>query len=120
MAYRSPCLMMAVLLLLTRPVAGQEAAPPLTTQKLIDALVDVKESDYGYSPRVSGGSFLPLYQEGRFSAGLLGGPRPARSDVMVELVRPGVKAVPHLLDHLDDKRPTGVEITHGGGFGGMW
>jgi hypothetical protein len=119
MACRSLCLMMTVLLPLALPARGRGAAPPWTTERLIDALVDVKESDYGYSPRVTGGAFLPLHRQGQFGMGLLGGPPPVRSGVMEALVRRGARAVPHLLAHLDDTRPTGVVITHEGGFGGM-
>ena len=96
------------------------AAPPWTIERLIDALAEVKESDYGYSPRVSGGAFLPLYREGRFGMGLLGGPRPVRSEALTELVRRGARAVPHLLAHIDDARPTGVVVTHEFGIGGLW
>src|SRR5439155_1968162 len=79
----------------------------------------VKQSDYGYRPRVSGGAFLPLHREGRMETVLFGGPPPARSDVMAQIVRRGARAVPHLLAHLGDRRPTGVVITHGGTFGFM-
>jgi ankyrin repeat protein len=119
MAIRSLCLMMPVLLHLALPAGCRGAAPPLSTERLIDALVDVKQGDFGYSPRVSGSTFLPLYRESRFRTGLLGGPPPVRSGVMVELVRRGARAVPHLLAHLDDTRPTGIVVTHTGGFGGM-
>jgi ankyrin repeat protein len=119
MALRSLCLMLPVLVPLALPACCRGAAPPFATERLIDALAEVKQSDYGYSPRYSGNTFLPLYREGRFGGGLLGGPAPVRSEVLVALVRRGVRAVPHLLAHLDDARPTGIVVSHENSIGGM-
>jgi|GEM_PF-5877967 len=45
---------------------------------------------------------------------------PAKSDTLRELVKRGAAAVPQLIAHLDDKRPTKITIKHEGVFGGMF
>ena len=60
-----------------------------------------------------------------FGGGLLGGPLPKISPVMRELVRRGLAAVPALLDHLSDARPTkllvaGNHYPTGSRFGGQF
>jgi ankyrin repeat protein len=88
-------------------------------KKLIDDLTKLAEPDMGYSASQSGSAFLPL---GRSQTGtILFGQRPhVRSDTMRRLVKCGAAAVPHLLEHLGDKRETGITMTHAGGFGGMF
>jgi hypothetical protein len=87
---------------------------------LIDDLVAVDEGDIGYMPTVSGEKFLPSDDnEGELGMLILGGPAPEESPAMVELVRRGADVVPCLMAHLDDTRPTGLVLTHPGGFGGL-
>jgi ankyrin repeat protein len=98
------------------PGIGFAAAPPaLSTRELIDRLQLVRESDYGYIPTVNGRIFLPLDREGTFEGGMLFQPPPVPSQTMRELVRRGVAAVPLLVTHLTDARPTRLIIR--GGFG---
>lgn len=85
---------------------------------LIDKLPDIAEGDMGYMPTMSGSRFLPLGTSEATTV-LLGGRRPAASSTMRELVKGGAAAVPQLIAHLDDRRPTKISITHRGGFGGM-
>jgi hypothetical protein len=42
------------------------------------------------------------------------------ADALTKLVDLGPKALPYLLEALEDKTPTKLTIEHGGGFGGMW
>jgi ankyrin repeat protein len=70
-------------------------------------------------PTQTGGGFLPLGTS-RPAALLLGQQPPARSGVLRELVKRGAGAVPQLLAHLDDKRPTKIRVTHEGIIGGMF
>lgn len=91
-------------------VAG--AAPAADPAKaLIDHLPDVDRQDTGYSGASSGTAFLPF---GRNESGVvLLAPRQGKfgsSDAMRSLVKLGVKAVPALLDHLADDRPTKIVI----------
>jgi hypothetical protein len=95
--------------------------PANTIESLIDQLTEVAEPDFGYSPSVSGTIFLPLDREGQMGAALLGQAPLKRSAAMRELEKRGAAAVPHLIAHLDDKRPTKLQpIVHSGGFGGLW
>src|SRR5262245_1085450 len=115
-------LAIALLTIATAPAADPPAkkgpAPVDEIAKLIDELTKVEEPDLGYSPSVSGTAFLPL---GRSELGtVLFGERPhARSDALRQLVKHGAAAVPHLLDHLADARPTKLVVTHPGLIGGL-
>jgi ankyrin repeat protein len=92
------------------PAAGPPAAGKV--QALIEQMREVRQADYGYSPSVRGSIFLPLDREGELQVALLGQPAPARSQTMRELVRQGARAVPDLVAHLGDKRPTRLTIRH--------
>ncbi len=90
--------------------AGDPKKPDDPTIALIDELQKLDAQDTGYSESVSGSSFLPL---GHRSASvlLLSPTTPSReSDVMLSLAKLGSKAVPALLDHLDDNRRTKIVI----------
>ena len=45
---------------------------------------------------------------------------PARSDTLRELVKRGAAAVPHLIAHLDDQRPTKITIRYRSAVGAMY
>jgi hypothetical protein len=111
MVFRSPGAIALACALLT-PAAGRAAAPgrPVPVPKLIDELVKVGESDYGYSPWATGSRFLPLDRAGEFHVGVWGKPPPVASDTMRALVKRGAEAVPHLVAHLGDRRTTRVVI----------
>jgi ankyrin repeat protein len=87
--------------------------------ELIDQLQAVAEGDVGYMPTQTGFGFLPLGAS-QPAMLLLGQRPPARSDTLRELVRRGAAAVPDLIAHLDDKRPTKITIKHEFGLGGMF
>jgi ankyrin repeat protein len=108
--------------------AGQAAAQNLPTDQglskmnirdLIDKLQEVAEGDTGYLPTQSGSGFLPLGTS-QAAALLLGQKPPARSDTLRELVKRGAAAVPHLIAHLDDQRPTKITIRYRSALGGMY
>jgi hypothetical protein len=85
---------------------------------LIARLADVDTPDIGYSPYDSGSAFAPLVGSNHLSGGLLFPRQPLdRSKVLRELVRLGPAAVPDLLNHLDDERPTRLTVKHT--FGSM-
>jgi len=100
---------------------GQDRGDPRQAgvSALIDKLVEIEEGDIGYMPTMSGSRFLPLglSQPG---AMLLGQSAPAISPTLRELVALGQPAVPQLLAHLDDQRPTRIKLEHGGLLGGMF
>jgi ankyrin repeat protein len=124
MLSRKYCLLVAPFLLLTA-ADGQEKKPQGPRPKvnipaLIDRLADIGDSDVGYSPYVTGSVFTPLDSEGAFHAGLLFQKPSVQSDTVRELVKQGATALPHLLEHLGDKRKTKIRISHGGFFGGLF
>src|SRR5580704_3242195 len=76
---------------------------------LIDKLPGIANGDLGYMPTRSGGGFLPLAVS-RPGAMLLFQLPPTKSEALRELVERGAAAVPDLIAHLDDKRPTKIEL----------
>jgi len=109
---------LASILLLT--AAAPAEAPAVDVPGLIDKLADVADSDVGYSPVVSGSPFLPLDWQGRWEVGVLFQKPPAPSDTLRTLVKQGAAAVPQLIAHLDDKRPTKITVKHDFALGGVF
>lgn len=101
------------------PCEGQErsAAPPVDVPALIDRLTEVAAGGIGYSATVSGSVFAPLDGEGQIRTMLLFQEPPVRSETMRQLVQQGAAALPHLLAHLNDKRPTRITVRWGWGNG---
>jgi ankyrin repeat protein len=97
-----------------RPAANDEVVA------LIDKLRDVAEEDFGYMATMSGGGFLPLGTSQAWTFVLGQQKAPARSDTLRELVKRGAAAVPQLVAHLDDKRPTKITIKHESVMGAMF
>ena len=93
--------------------------PAGEVESLIDRLTQIDQQDVGYSASVSGSAFLPLGQSQMGMALLFQEPS-ASSDTLKSLVKLGAKAVPALLEHLKDDRPTKITLSHGGVFGGMF
>jgi hypothetical protein len=62
----------------------------------------------GYSSSVSAEAFLPLDAEGQIHTMMLFQQPLVTSEAMRELVKLGVKAVPHLIEHLGDQRETKI------------
>jgi ankyrin repeat protein len=107
-----------VALLVAIGLPSLRADPPsrpsgLTVAALIDRLADVKEGGIGYSGSVTGSVFLPLDHAGRLHVMLLFQSPPVASEAMRELVKRGAAAVPELLAHLDDRRPTKLDAVWG-------
>jgi len=99
--------LLAILLVPVIHAAALTDNPP-SVEKLIDQLQDTKESGYGYSPSLSGSQFLPRAGSAQMATALLGQSPPKASGPMTEIVRQGVKAIPDLIKHLDDSRPTQI------------
>jgi ankyrin repeat protein len=104
-------------LALPLPVFCQQpsvAPKPVDIPKLIDKLVEVTEQDGGYSGSSSSGpGFSPLEREAPFNGGLLFQKPLVRSDALRLIVKEGVRAVPYLIEHLNDTRETKVRIEGG-------
>jgi len=93
------------------PAHADEPKKPIDPAvAFIDRLEKLDTQDTGYSGSVSGSSFLPLGYSNA-SVVLLSPATPSgKSDAMLSLVKLGCKAVPALLDHLDDDRKTMIVI----------
>lgn len=92
-----------------------------TVEQLIDGLQDEGSEGLDTHSTAWAEGFLAGDDEPTFRGGILGSAEPAVSPVMRELARRGVTALPDLVDHLEDRRPTAIEIKLPfGGFGTMW
>lgn len=88
-------------------------------EALIDQLTKVDRQDVGYSASVTGAAFLPLGQSETHTILLFQEPHTS-TGALKSLVRLGIRALPALLKHLSDSRPTKITLTHRGGLGGMF
>lgn len=86
---------------------------------LIKALAEIKDPDVGISPGMSGRAFAPVEPLNEFGSGILMYHGHKRNEALVKLVAFGPKAIPQLLDALDDATPTRLTLEHGGCFGYM-
>jgi ankyrin repeat protein len=110
--------------LITSVVRAQEmkkqaAVSAKEVKALIDRLTKLDRQDTGYSGSVTGSAFLPLGQSETHTI-LLGQQSQASSDALKSLVKLGIRALPTLLAHLKDDRPTKIVLTHSVGIGGMF
>jgi hypothetical protein len=101
------------------PRPGGHATDPRVTA-LIDRLTEVSEQGVGSHATAWAGGFVAVDEEFRFHGGIFGSKKPVTHPAMRELVRSGVAALPDLLDHLTDARPTKLVVEHKTPFGGMW
>ncbi len=120
-AHWKPGILMPLIILVASalPARAQSPTPAAQSQAsailaLIDKLQEISEEDTGYSQVMFGaGSFPPLetFEPGPVRIY----EKPAtRSGTIRELVKRGAAAVPHLIAHLDDRRPTKITIGHVG------
>jgi len=103
---------------------GQAALERLTVTELIDLFQkESRHKDPAYIPSTSAG-FAPTAERMVLAVAGAGGKtedRPATaSPLMREIVRRGVAALPALLEHVSDERPTRLRVEHSGAFGDMW
>lgn len=88
--------------------------------RLIDQLTEVSEESNGSSSLALFEQFIAIDDDPEFSGGMLGVSPPKVDQRMRRLAQLGLRALPLLLDHLTDSRPTKLVVQHGGGLGGMW
>lgn len=79
----------------------------------IDRFTEVSHGDIGYSGGVRGNIFTPLESRGEVNAAVLSDQCLDVSHALRQIVKRGAESVPLLLAHLDDKRPTRLEIGRG-------
>jgi hypothetical protein len=90
---------------------------PLTgdySKRLVDQLIDDLTQIDSQSPGINSAAvyegFIADNTPGSFQMGVLGPPPPKVPPQMSELVRRGPPALPELIKHLDDRRPTKFEV----------
>ncbi len=98
-----------------QPNAGKQSA--VNIPALIDKLVEVADSDIGYSATVTGKSFLPVDSSAQVEMALLSEKPHIPSETIREIVKQGAAAVPHLIAHLGDQRKTKIIVRHDDGMG---
>src|SRR5205823_9556613 len=75
---------------------------------LIDQLRDVTDEGVGTHSTALAIGFIAVNEEPQFGGGVIGSRRPVTHPAQRELVRLGVAALPDLLNHVSDPRPTGL------------
>lgn len=85
-----------------------------TCAQLIDDLQNLESPTAGLHPTAWVSQFLVEDSEPQFAGGVIGSQRPVVFAPMRELVVRGAAAIPALLRHLDDARPTKLEIKEEG------
>jgi len=79
-------------------------------EKLIDDLMLIDSQAPGLHGTATVNGFIAEDKPLQFGGGVLGSPAPTVPPAMRELVRRGVAALPQLIEHLGDKRPTKLTI----------
>lgn len=94
--------------LLWNPLTGNYSTRSI--DQLIDDLTLIDSQSPGINSAAVYEGFIADNTPGHFEMGVLGPPPPKVPPQMSELVRRGPLALPELMKHLDDKRPTKVEV----------
>lgn len=82
----------------------------LPSDHLVDALADIDKPAIGLHPTTQYDAFLAIDDDPVFAVGILGSEEPAVFPAMRELVCRSVRAIPTLLNHLDDTRATKLKV----------
>lgn len=83
-------------------------------EQLIDELTFIDAPAPGLNSTAWFTAFVAEDKPPRFAGGVLGSPPPQTPQPMRELVRRGLRALPALIEHLQDDRPTRLSV--GGNF----
>ena len=109
---RSPLIALCLL-----PAILAPAAPPArdeaSTEDLIAELSGVKTEGVGFDSVAWASGFVALDETPGFRGGILGTAKPVTPPALRELVRRGCAALPALIAHLSDPRPTGIVVGRG-------
>jgi hypothetical protein len=84
--------------------------PTRSVGQLIDDLTQINSQTPGINSAAVYEGFIADNSPGTFEVGVLGPPPPKVPPQMSELVRRGPLALPELIKHLDDSRPTKPEV----------
>jgi hypothetical protein len=107
-------ILLLFLLLFSLSAGASEDLKSQTCAQLIDDLQNLESPTAGLHPTAWVGQFLAEESDPQFAGGIIGSRRPVVFAPMRELVVRGVAAIPELLRHLDDARPTKLEIKEEG------
>jgi hypothetical protein len=88
-----------------------------STSELIDDLALIDSEAPGMESLATYGGFIGGDSSSEFQGGVLGVPPPGVPPPMRELARRGVEALPALIDHLGDARPTKLKVGNDGPTG---
>lgn len=94
---------------MNRVAAHAQDSYSVSTEDLISKLQDESVPGFGTHETAYLGGFIAV-EEPKFYGGTLGPVKPVTSPVMRELVRRGAAALPMLIAHLSDARPTKLDI----------
>jgi hypothetical protein len=100
----------------SKPVTEKEAK---RIKALIGDLANIDSPDFGLSATLSGHSFSPVAGQTQTGSLLLTDHKIEPSAALRVLVELGPRALPFLLEALDDRTPTSLKIEHKGHVGGM-
>ncbi len=89
---------------------GADDLPAKTCEELIDDLQKLDGFTIGQHPTAWIDQFIAEESQPKFTGGIMGSQKPIIYPAMKELVARGTAAIPDLLLHLDDARPTKLEI----------
>jgi hypothetical protein len=100
---------LSVLIAAGAPAHGDDLSKA-TVQELIDQLTQVDAQTLGIDSFAIYSGFMADDSPSSFEGGLLGVPPPRVSPLMREFVRRGPQALPALVAHIGDPRPTKLEV----------
>jgi hypothetical protein len=103
-------ILLVFLLLLLPSLRAESDLRSKTCAQLIDDLQNLESPTAGLHPTAWVSQFLAEETEPQFGGGIIGSQRPVVFAPMRELVVRGAAAIPEILRHLDDARPTKLEI----------
>jgi hypothetical protein len=106
---QSGILLVCILSLCITPAVSQDYSKRSTTQ-LIDDLAKIDSQSPGIDSAAVYRGFIPDDNPGSFVMGVLGVAPPKVPPPMLELVRRGPLALPELVKHVGDKRPTKLQV----------
>lgn len=102
-------LICSALSLCALPAGGGDYSKSSVTQ-LIDGLTEIDSRSPGIDSAAIYAGFIADNAPGSFQVGVLGVAAPKLPPQMTELVRRGPLALRELINHLDDRRPTKLEV----------
>ena len=102
------CIGSILTLLVTPAISGDD--PYRSVEQLIDDLSEIDLQSPGINSSAIYEGFIADNSPGSFQVGVLGVGAPKVPPPMRELVRLGAVALPDLIDHLTDSRPTKIDV----------